>query len=71
MRGFLHPAVQNNPNETQTTFAGLPRGRRSKLAKEANTTLLKADQWARGGIVGSDVSEALDRAFAARTAKKK
>ena len=71
MRGFLHPAVQITPNETQTTFAGYPRGRRSKLAKEANTTLVKADQWARGGAVDQDVSDALGRACAARTAKKK
>ena len=69
MRGFLHPAVQNTPNETQTGFAGLPRGRRTKLAKEANTTLLKADQWAGGGAVAADVGEALERAIAARTAK--
>jgi len=71
MRGFLHPAVQNNPNETQSAFAGLPRGRRGKLAKEANTTLVKADQWARGGAATADVGEALERAIAARSAKKK
>jgi hypothetical protein len=71
MRGFLHPAVQNNPNEVQSKFAGFPRGRRSKLAKEANTTLLKADQWARGGSFAADVGEALERAIAARAAKKK
>ncbi len=71
MRGFLHPAVQIIPNETQSAFSGFPRGRRSKLAKEANTTLVKADQWARGGTVGTDVGEALERAVVARTAKKK
>jgi hypothetical protein len=73
MRGFLHPAVHSIPSETQAAFAGLTRGRRSKLAKAANTTLVKADQWARGAAVPADVSEALDRAFASRkgAAKKK
>jgi hypothetical protein len=71
MRGFLHPAVQHNPTESQSAFAKLTRGRRSKLAKAANTTLVKADQWARGDAVPADVSEALDRALAAKRAKKK
>jgi hypothetical protein len=69
MRGFLHPAVRHVPNEVQTNFQGLPRGRRSKLARAANTTLVKADQWARGEAVGADVSEALERALAAKKKK--
>jgi hypothetical protein len=71
MRGFLHPAVHSNPTEAQSAFSKLTRGRRSKLAKVANTTLVKADQWARGAAVAADVGEALERAVAARGAKKK
>ena len=71
MRGFLQPAVKITPSETQGTFRGLSRARRSKLAKTANTTLLKADQWARGGAVATDVGEALEAALKALTTKKK
>ena len=70
MRGFLHPSVQHNPTETQKTFRDLPRGRRTKLAKAANTTLVKADQWGRGEPVAADVGEALERAMSARAKKK-
>ena len=66
MRGFLQPAVHLTPSETQTTFATLSRHRRSKLAETANTTLVKADQWARGAAVPADVSEALERAVTSR-----
>ncbi len=69
MRGFLSPAIKTNPNESQAAFGGLSRGRRTKLAKVANTTLLKADQWARGDSTAADVSEALEAAF--KTLKKK
>jgi hypothetical protein len=71
MRGFLHPAVRIIPSEAQSSFRGLTRARRTKLARAANTTLLKADQWARGDAVGPDVGEALESAVAARKAKKK
>jgi hypothetical protein len=65
MRGFLHPAVKHTASETQKTFSALPRGRRTKLAKAANTTLVKADQWGDGKPVGADVGEALERAMTA------
>ncbi len=71
MRGFLQPAVKTIPSENQGAFAGLSRGRRTKLAKLANTTLVKADQWARGATTAADVSEALDAAFKSLGAKKK
>jgi hypothetical protein len=70
MRGFLHPAVRPVPSETQAKFSSLQRGRRTKLARAASTTLVKADQWARGDLVSSDVSEALERALAAAKKKK-
>ncbi|HEX7663569.1 MAG TPA: hypothetical protein VF407_03620 [Polyangiaceae bacterium] len=61
MRGYLQPAKKNSPSEAQTAFAGLPRGRRSKLAAAAQTTLVKADQWARGESVDAALNEALER----------
>ena len=66
---FTRPSEQ--PNEVQSKFAGFPRSRRTKLGEGTNTTLLKADQWARGGSVAADIGEALERAIAARAAKKK
>jgi hypothetical protein len=71
MRGFLQPAVKSTPNESQTKFQSLSRARRSKLAKTANTTLVKADQWAHGRTVSSDVGEALEAALKSLGAKKK
>jgi uncharacterized protein YjhX (UPF0386 family) len=71
MRGFLQPSVKNATTESQTTFRKLQRGRRSKLAKAAQTTLVKADQWARGGKATSDVAEALEAQLKALAKKKK
>ncbi len=71
MRGFLQPALRPTPSDSQNAFATLSRGRRSKLATAAQTTLLKADQWARGAQVSGDVSEALEAQLKALTAKKK
>ena len=69
MRGFLTPAVRTLQTEIQTRFQSFSRGRRTKLAKGASTTLLKADQWARGDVVSSDVSEELESALAAKKKK--
>ena len=71
MRGFLQPSVRPTTTETQSTFRKLSRGRRTKLAKAAQTTLVKADQWARGGGVTSDVAEALEAQLKQSGAKKK
>jgi len=71
MRGFLQPSVKTNPSDTQKAFGALSRGRRTKLAKAANTTLVKADQWARGDAATADVGEALEAALKALTGKKK
>jgi hypothetical protein len=71
MRGFLTPSVRQTPSESQSAFAALTRGRRTKLAKAANTTLVKADQWARGDVVPADVGEALENALKARKGAKK
>jgi hypothetical protein len=69
MRGFLHPAVQATTTESQNAFRALTRGRRTKLAKAAHTTLVKADQWARGGAVPQEVADSLERALKALKAK--
>jgi hypothetical protein len=60
MRGHLAPAKRPVPSDSQTRFASLSRGRRSKLAKAAGTTLVKADQWARGGAIDAAVATALE-----------
>jgi hypothetical protein len=70
MRGFLHPAHRTAPTETQAKFGTLSRGRRTKLARAANTTLVKADQWARGDGAAADVGEALERALGSLAKKK-
>jgi hypothetical protein len=69
MRGFLTPSIKSMPNENQAAFAALSRGRRVKLAKTAKTTLVKADQWARGDVVPTDVAGALEQAFKAHQTK--
>jgi hypothetical protein len=69
MRGFLHPAVRPLASEAQSKFQGLQRGRRTKLARAANTTLVKADQWARGDVVSADIGEALEAALSAKKKK--
>ena len=71
MRGFLQPSLRPTPNDGQAFFSQLARGRRTKLATTASTTLLKADQWARGEGAQSDVAEALERAVKALQSKKK
>ena len=71
MRGFLQPAVTTVPNDSQKAFGALTRSRRTKLAKVANTTLVKADQWARGAGVAADVNDALEAALKSLGSKKK
>ena len=63
MRGHVRPSVKSTTTEKQNAFRALTRHRRSHLAKAAQTTLVKADQWARGEAVGADVAEALERAL--------
>jgi hypothetical protein len=71
MRGFLESAVRHTPSDLQDTFRGLSRSRRTKLAKAAQTTLLKADQWARGDAAAKEIATALEQGLAALKAKKK
>lgn len=60
MRGYLTPAKRPTLSAPQARFASLSRGRRAKLAKAAGTTLLKADQWARGGATKAELGSALE-----------
>jgi hypothetical protein len=60
MRGSRTSAKRSVPSDTQKRFATLSRGRRAKLAKAAGTSLLKADQWARGGSIDAAIATALE-----------
>jgi hypothetical protein len=71
MRGFQSPAVRAQVTPPQQTFQGLSRHRRTKLARAAHTTLVKADQWGRGGNVPAEVSSALEAGIKSLTAAKK
>ena len=64
MRGFLRPSLRPEANEAQKQFAAFTRARRTKLAKAAQTNLLKADQWARGEVVAPELGAALERGVA-------
>lgn len=71
MRGFLQPALKNVPSETQRSFSHLSRHRRAHLAEAAQTSLVKASQWARGDAVPATIAEALEQQASAHLAKKK
>jgi hypothetical protein len=71
MRGFLAPAVRLLVSDPQKTLAALSRHRRSKIARAAHTTLVKADQWARGELAPGELSSALESALGAASSKKK
>ncbi len=71
MRGFLQPSVRPSISDAQRAFAGLSRHRRTKLARAAQTTLLKADQWSRGGATDVEVAKALQGGLSTLQAKGK
>ncbi|WP_394826638.1 hypothetical protein [Pendulispora albinea] len=71
MRGFLQPSLRIVATESQIAFRALGRGRRAKIARAAQTTLVKADQWGRGATVPADLADALERALKTATTKKK
>ncbi len=71
MRGFLQPSLKKVPTDTQTEFSKLSRHRRAHLAKAAQTTLVKASQWARGDAMTTAVADALEQQVKAHLAKKK
>jgi hypothetical protein len=63
MRGFQRPAVRPTPTEAQVAFQGLSRHRRTKLARAALTTLVRADRWSRGGLTPAEVATSLETAL--------
>jgi hypothetical protein len=63
MRGFQRPAVRLTTTDLQRSFRALSRHRRTKLARAAQTTLVKADQWGRGDHTPPEVASALERAL--------
>jgi hypothetical protein len=69
MRGFQRPAVRPTITDSQRAFSALSRHRRTKLARAAHTTLVKADQWGRGDATLPELATALDRGLLALTAK--
>jgi hypothetical protein len=74
MRGFLRPALRPTTTESQLAFRALSRHRRTKLARAAQTTLVKADQWGRGDPTAPEVAASLEaglRALHAKGAAKK
>jgi len=71
MRGFLQPALKHVPSEIQIEFSKLSRHRRDKLAAAAQTTLVKASQWARGDAVAAAVASALEDVTKKHLAKTK
>jgi hypothetical protein len=62
MRGNRQPAVRATATDAQASFRALSRHRRTKVARAAHTTLLKADQWGRGDATSPEVASALERA---------
>ena len=69
MRGFLRPALRLRANDVQRAFGTLSRHRRTKLARAAHTTLVKAHPWGRGDAVAPEVASALESALKALQAK--
>jgi hypothetical protein len=71
MRGYQAPSLRNTPSELQTFFTTLSRARQNKLAMAASTTLVKANQWARGEAVAAPIAQALNAAVKAHQATVK
>ena len=69
MRGYQRPAVRPTTTDKQTAFRGLSRHRRAKLARQAHTTLVKADQWGRGDLIAAEVASSLEGAVDGQSAK--
>jgi hypothetical protein len=69
MRGARQPALRLKLTVPQDAFRALSRHRRWKLARVARTTLVKADQWARGGSLPAETAAALESALQALQAR--
>ena len=71
MRGNQQPSVRPATSDVQKAFATLSRHRRTRLARAAQTTLLKADRWSNGGGADEAVAKALEAGLKALQAPKK
>jgi hypothetical protein len=71
MRGSRTSAVRAQISDPQRAFRGLSRHRRTKLARAAQTTLVKADQWGRGDGASPEVAAALEAGLKSLSSKKK
>jgi hypothetical protein len=70
MRGSRSPALRPLTTDLQNKLRGLSRHRRGKVAHAAHTTLVKVDQWARGGAMPADLSGAIERVMLAAAERK-
>jgi hypothetical protein len=71
MRGYQQPSVRPSTTDAQSAFRALSRHRRSKLARAAQTTLVKAHQWSRGDGAAPETASALEGAVKALQNKGK
>jgi hypothetical protein len=69
MRGSRQTAVRPQTSDSQRAFQALSRHRRTKLARAAHTTLVKADQWGRGGATPPELATALEGALRSLVSK--
>jgi hypothetical protein len=69
MRGYQQPSIRFSTTDAQSAFRSLSRHRRSKLARSAQTTLVKAHQWSRGDAVPSEMAVALESVVKALQSK--
>jgi len=63
MRGSRQSAVLPQASDSQRAFRALSRHRRTKLARAAHTTLVKADQRGRGDATPAELAAALEAAL--------
>ena len=70
MRGSRTPAVRAQITDPQRAFQRLSRHRRTKLARAAQTTLVKADQWGRGDGAAPEVAASLEAGLRSLPARR-
>jgi hypothetical protein len=70
MRGSRQPALRPKTTDLQDKVRTLSRHRRNKLAHAAHTTLVKIDQWGRGGALPAEVASAIERALVSGSERK-
>jgi hypothetical protein len=71
MRGSRQAAVRPLTTDIQNKARGLSRHRRMKVARAAHTTLVKVDQWGRGGVVAAELAAAIESAVQSAGKAKK